>query len=243
MLFALLVLVLCAAAGLAALTAAFSNVGRYIHLESDQREYLSVSSAIGFLRGKLTGGAFSARLTLTATHTWWYETDPADPTKQTRKDETKNELSSEPYEGFGADNELLTGLMSAYCAALFENSYVPDEFFTGTRDCLSLPPSVKKELTVSGIDGLSEVTVELTLDGRSFNITMEVKTRDSGLYTARITAVAQVTAPPPESETTYSEDGGNGVETTVTTVHITVRWPEDGITVTRADNGEGGGRS
>ncbi len=237
MLFALLVLILCAVAGLAALTAAASNVGRYTHLEADQQEYLSVSSAIGFLRGKLTGGAFDARLTLTATHAWWYEEDPDDPTKQVRKDETRRELSSGPYEGFGTDNELLTGLLFDYCAALFENSYVPDEFFEETGRSRLLPPSsVKKEFTVSGIDGLSQVTVELTLDGGSFNVRLLLKTED-GLYTARLMAVAQIDAPPPESETTYSEDGDNGVETTVTNVYMTVRWPEDGITVTRTDNG------
>ncbi len=59
-LMALLLFLICALAGAAALTAAGSNIGRYSYLEEDQQQYLAVSSAAKLFREQLDGLEASA---------------------------------------------------------------------------------------------------------------------------------------------------------------------------------------
>ncbi len=61
---ALLVLLICATAGAAALTAASANAGRYTHMRRDQQRYLAVSSAVKLVRSELADQSFSATATL-----------------------------------------------------------------------------------------------------------------------------------------------------------------------------------
>ncbi len=64
---ALLVLLVCATAGAAALTAAGANAGRYTHMRRDQQRYLAVSSAVKLVRSELADRSFSATATLNET--------------------------------------------------------------------------------------------------------------------------------------------------------------------------------
>ncbi len=63
-LLALLLFLVCALAGAAAITASASNVGRYSYLEGDQQQYLSAASAAKLIRSQLDGlkaeGKYSA---------------------------------------------------------------------------------------------------------------------------------------------------------------------------------------
>lgn len=63
-LLALLLFLVCALAGAAAITASASNVGRYSYLEGDQQQYLSAASAAKLIRAQLDGlkaeGVFEA---------------------------------------------------------------------------------------------------------------------------------------------------------------------------------------
>lgn len=65
-LLALLLFLICALAGAAALTAASANIGRFSYLEQDQQQYLAVSSAAKLLRSQLDGftaeGVFKAEV-------------------------------------------------------------------------------------------------------------------------------------------------------------------------------------
>lgn len=80
LIFALLVFMLCAFAGSAALVSASANAGRYARLEQDQQQYLSASSAATLLRDELHGQEIKVELTLRHTYTWWYvDTTPGDP--------------------------------------------------------------------------------------------------------------------------------------------------------------------
>lgn len=65
-LMALLLFLICALAGAAALTAAGSNIGRYSYLEEDQQQYLAVSSAAKLFREQLDGLEASADFEVTA---------------------------------------------------------------------------------------------------------------------------------------------------------------------------------
>lgn len=79
MLFALLVFFLCLLAGVAALTAAAANIGRYTHLEGEQQQYFSVASALDLLQKQLNAidPADADPITITVkcvdTYWWWYE--------------------------------------------------------------------------------------------------------------------------------------------------------------------------
>ncbi len=64
---ALLVLLVCATAGAAALTAAGANAGRYTHMRRDQQRYLAVSSAVKLVRSELADRSFTATATLKET--------------------------------------------------------------------------------------------------------------------------------------------------------------------------------
>ena len=82
LIFALLVFMLCIFAGVAALTAAAANIGRYTHLEYEQQQYLSVASALELLQSQLdaeakTPAATTVTVTYTETKTWWYCPDGA----------------------------------------------------------------------------------------------------------------------------------------------------------------------
>ena len=63
---ALLLFLICALAGAAALTAAGSNIGRYSYLEEDQQQYLAVSSAAKLFREQLDGLEAEAEITVSA---------------------------------------------------------------------------------------------------------------------------------------------------------------------------------
>lgn len=56
----LLLLLVCATAGAAALTSAASNAGRYTHLRRDQQRYLTVASAARTVRDELCKGSYTA---------------------------------------------------------------------------------------------------------------------------------------------------------------------------------------
>lgn len=56
----LLLLLVCATAGAAALTSAASNAGRYTHLRRDQQRYLAVASAARTVRDELCKGSYTA---------------------------------------------------------------------------------------------------------------------------------------------------------------------------------------
>ncbi len=74
--FALLVFMLCAFAGVAALVTAAANAGRYARLERDQQQYLSAASAATLLRDELHEQEIQIRLTMRHTYTWWYVKKP-----------------------------------------------------------------------------------------------------------------------------------------------------------------------
>ena len=70
LLFAMLVFLLCALAGTAALTAASANSGKYAHMREDQRKYLAVSSAVELMKDQLTNSRFIATLETTEVTTY-----------------------------------------------------------------------------------------------------------------------------------------------------------------------------
>lgn len=70
--YALLVFLLCAFAGAAALVSAAANAGRYARLEHDQQQYLSAASAARMLKEELCGKTVEMTLRLRQTYDWWY---------------------------------------------------------------------------------------------------------------------------------------------------------------------------
>lgn len=82
LIFALLVFVLCAFAGVAALVSAAANAGRYARLERDQQQYLSAASAARMLKDELCGKTVRMTLRLRQTYDWWYVPDASDPDYQ-----------------------------------------------------------------------------------------------------------------------------------------------------------------
>ena len=77
--YALLVFLLCAFAGVAALVSAAANAGRYARLEQDQQRYLSASSAARMLKEELCGKTVVMTLRLRQIYEWWYVQDAAAP--------------------------------------------------------------------------------------------------------------------------------------------------------------------
>ena len=57
---ALFLLLICAFAGAAALTAASSNIGRYDYVSDYQQQYLAVSSAAGLIKDELVGFTYNS---------------------------------------------------------------------------------------------------------------------------------------------------------------------------------------
>ena len=136
MLFALLVFFLCLLAGVAALTAAAANVGRYTHLEGEQQQYYSVASALELLQAQLDAAAeidptatpptdlppLTVRATFTETQEWWYEAsvDSSGKTTYTPQSTTSYKLELDPA---ATDNP-------NYFQRLLLNNCVPEEWVT-----------------------------------------------------------------------------------------------------------------
>ncbi len=73
---AMLLFLLCALAGVSALTMAAANAGRYSHAEEDRQPYYSVTSAALFVADVFNGLKYtSATINFDYTHSWTFHKD------------------------------------------------------------------------------------------------------------------------------------------------------------------------
>lgn len=228
----LLLLLVCATVGAAALTSAASNAGRHTHMRQDQQRYLAVSSAAQLVRDKLCAGEYTASASLTETYTrvrrgpnaegnyYWVTTGP---------DYGMERLTDNQYDGEFAPwlEERLDGL--------FQAQEVEPSWWSqvGNTQPASPGPIQYTDLAVQ-VDGedplLSQVKWELTM-GESYTITArfwleETKSgKTSTYYNTTLLIPAKVTS----AETTSSGKSGNSSWSTVTQ-KVTVTWPlEDAV--------------
>lgn len=134
LIFALLVFMLCAFAGVAALVSAASNAGRYARLEHDQQHYLSASSAARMLEEELCGKTVKMTLKLQQIYDWWYV--PLDAKKDGAPAELQMLYARQVYQFLNKEGDPValtptsTGTYSVPSAAICE-FYTTDA--TGTQ--------------------------------------------------------------------------------------------------------------
>lgn len=238
-LFAIMVFMLCILAGVSALTAAASNGGRFTHQESDQQQYLSVSSALGIFRDQFLNRSYTATINLVETYSWHYtETENADGTvDRTRHDSTAWSVGPLVSSGLIA-GELPDTLLKDYLDKLFLNQEVPADWSTkdSTWSRPVTPVAPDRTFTVKANDAdlanqLGDVTAEFSVNEKGYNVTVYLHTGSgSKLYESSLYMPASVTRSTSSSVVT-SGDGDSGTKTTTTTLTFTVSWPESDISV------------
>lgn len=238
MLFALLVFLLCMLAGVAALTAAAANVGRYTHLEKEQRQYFSTSSALALLQSELDA---AAALTVTATYTetqnWQYDGSATTPTYGTPVCELTLSPKAEDlnyYQRLLLQNCVPTEWRDAYTEGPFpapdfpllglEYKYTikpdPTSFAAGLPDAADTLYPV--EVTLNGVDG-------------SYMLQMDLTTGEDDAYPLHVVWSGEAETET-KSQTTITgnpaDPDSSGTRTTVTTLTCTLRWPAENRAVT-----------
>lgn len=253
MLFALLVFFLCLLAGVAALTAAAANVGRYTRLEGEQQQYYSVASAMELLQARLDEHPVTITVQCVETYQWWYE-DPGTPGAPL----TFNSHLSTEYRW---SDPAAASNLTYFQYQLFEHC-LPDEWQTALRDLspsLTTPADVAKEYTVAldptslgatapdWADTLFPVHVAVknasAPDASPYALEMVLTTQeDGGAYplkavwsgeaeTSTNTAVETETRTGLTSPTIGGTPVGDvGVRKTTTTLTCTLRWSADNRT-------------
>ena len=247
-LFALLVFLLCAFAGAAALTAAAANAGRFSHAERDQQQYLSVVSAADLLLEELASPRLEITRTCRETRAWEYDAG--------------NNLINQPpvyvpgdtvVKWYDGDTELtgdfmLKALVEAYCEGLFEADVVPADWYKPGPPP-GRPACEAKKLTISAHSDnlknkLDDVYISVALDPETYALTVNLWVGDEAdaladeaeprrVYNTEIRLPA-VTAY--NMESTVIETSGSGSQgwtVTETKVVFTLEWPSDGALMVR----------
>lgn len=229
----LLLLLVCAMAGAAALTAATSNAGRYTHARQDQQRYLAVASAARLVRDELCAGEYNASAALTEHYTHYSTTDPETGAVSWHTVGPEYSLATDPGVYTGAFQPWLEG----EAQGLFLATQVPDDWYGKGGRPRPLAPSgddlEAKNLSVqadaAGAEPLlSQVKWELTMDA-DYNLTARFRLEETdGAGNTAAYYVTTLTIPA-EVETTQTTDGPS--DDRVTTQSVTVTWPLDGALI------------
>lgn len=226
-LFAILVFMLCALVGAAALTAAAANSGRYTHVKAEQQEYLSMSSAVNLMREELVDKTFTAQVTRTET-----------------KDASGNPVAGSPVVGWAVGSLEYDGGFSGQLLEVFKGFYL-NELSSSYPDvdisALDAPSSTtyKTELTFTTEDediDKYKVTAELEVD-KDFNITVKFyftdgSGRKSDVYGTNLIIRATVDGDGITTASSSRADGTNTITTTTYTMKVT--WLEANTTVVKS---------
>lgn len=239
MVFALLVFLLCVLAGTAVLTAASANVGRYTHLEDEQRQYFSVASALEILQGKLNEREIKVEVQCVETETWYYEHEtPGDPSsKLVLKKEVSNEY-----------NISKAGSLSpTYFQYQLLDKYLPSEWWNKIKSDVSALVSsplwsdktytIKLDETIDEewLDKIYPVTaiVKHGTDDGIFNLIIYLTTEKGDAYPLKVEWPGEVKTETKTEVTTTGDPGiDTGTRTTTTTVTITLTWSEEDRQIT-----------
>ena len=238
LIFALLVFLLCAFAGAAALTAAASNAGRFTHAEHDQQNYLSVASAAELLREELEAPQLECTLVYKETYSW--DNQGGEPTYSYELGTTSCKWSEDGEE---TDAELLLKtLMEAYCREVFEATIVPSEWYENMQDqnpefmIPVLDDAYERTLTVEaseeaeGLDkNLEKVQATISLNPSTFALTIVLgagEDRSALAYQTTILIPAETSSfIESKAETRGDQSGADKGETiTTTTLTFTLGW-------------------
>ncbi len=238
----LLLLLVCAMAGAAALTAAGSNAGRYTHLRQDQQRYLAVASAARLVRDELCAGEYTASATLREIHTYSY----APPNESGGGGYWYEDWDSPHYtldpvvaNGYtGSFGPWLEGHMEELCKA----REVPVEWWGLAGMSQPSEPEALK-LTGLGVQAedsgdealLDQVKWSLEM-GQDYTITARFQLEETdragntaAYYATTLTIPARV-----ETKQDIEDESAGSRDVTATTQSVTVTWPAEGAVIRQA---------
>lgn len=259
-LFAILVFMLCILAGTGALTAAAANSGRYTHLKEDQKQYLSMSSAVKLLRGELSGKTFTAKAKVTDV-----TTTGAAPTRTVEWSDSTNHIE---YES-GLKDLLKTQLEELFRYGVYETLGTSIVITPGTdfNKPTTKPTEQPKTYIIDAGGNMYKVTAKMTVGptettgtpstdllDKDFCITIEFSFGTATNYATTLKLLATFADGAGKnglksnqiSKTTVTDTTGGTTVTTVTTVTeytLEVRWLEENTHVaaaTEPSSGAGG---
>lgn len=230
----LLLLLVCATAGAAALTSAASNAGRYTHLRRDQQRYLAVASAARTVRDELCAGKYEASATFTKTVRYYSTTDPETGAVSWHTRPPVYDLTDTGSYKYNSDGtpHAFNNWLGEHMKKLFRANEVEADRWTlsgGTPPADPGPLSYTDlKVQVDGEDPLlSRVRWSLTLSG-DYTLTARLwlEEDDGAVY---YNTILTVPAHKTTSETTTSSSSGSA-DVTTSTQKLTVTWPlEDAV--------------
>ena len=253
LIFALMVLLLCAFAGAAALTAAASNAGRYTHAEQDQQKYLSVASAMNLLCDKLEGPKLVFTLQRIETCDWSYNEGQLMEGKP-EYDFSDIQMVWEGEEDFIKDF-LPQEQLETSCKNLFINEFIPSDwqynkdesnsFSTQSDDVsgtevksLIIKGESESELLDKNIEVVqAKISMDPDTNGISIVIGLVGEDAEKLIYETKM-LLPMVTSSNSVSETRTTGNGNKGITTITTTLTVTVEWPSDGVITWRTWEGQ-----
>ncbi|MGI6089891.1 MAG: hypothetical protein ACOYEL_00630 [Saccharofermentanales bacterium] len=232
LLFALVALIFCVMVAAVVIYTAFSNVGRVKNTQSEEQNYLSVSSAVKLFRNSLDGDSVSIEETLVVT------------TKETYDDNWK-ELISDPI-----ISEETTFGEAVYNEVPLENTILQDVLKTWAKAIID-PPASQTNLTIA-ITGNSKLpqiaTVEAIMDfnpaNKRITITFGIKNAPSAAIDKYSTVTTMDLAKATSDPVTFSSEKKELIENkNVKTITVTkkvvhtISW--DNIVTTKKKTGGG----
>ena len=247
-LFAVLVFMLCAFAGAAALTAAAANAGRFSHAERDQQKYLSVASAANLLLAELDTPRLEITQSRTETRSWEYDAD-----NNLQILEPTSVLGGMVTAWYDGETEMtgdfmLRELVETYCEELFAAKVVPVDWHKA-GGASGTPDYKAKKLTITGSSDelksrLGEVYAEVSFNSESYELTIRLWTEDDSAaeddesaakraYETEIRLPARASTSIESSVVETSGDGAKGWTKTRTDVVFSLEWPVDGALIVR----------
>ena len=231
MLFAILVFMLCALTGVAELTAAAANSGRYTHVKEEQQEYLSMSSAVNLMREELVGKTFTAQVT---------KTETKDASGATQGTPGVGWVTGSPKYDGGFSGQLLDVFKGYYLNKL--SGVIPASEISKLGATMS--PPYEQDLTFTTGDEVIDkykVTAKFAVD-KDFNITVNFSltdgTNEIKAYGTDMTIRANVDGINSSSritKKTYDTNGAVESTTTETTYTMKVTWLEENTTISEKD--------
>ncbi len=224
----LLLLLVCAVAGAAALTAAGSNAGRYTHLREDQQRYLAVASAVRLVRDELCAGEYNASATLRERYTYRYVSTGEDSGywQEHGPTYTLTDLAESRFDG------PFQPWLEDHLEGLFRAREVPGEWWgLDGKSAPADPGALKYEGLEFQVDAaepiLSQVkwTLELREDYSLF-ARFWLEADGARYYETTLTIPAQA-----EAKQSMDSASSSAESTTTTTQSLTVTWPASGAVI------------
>lgn len=242
LLFAILVFLVCALAGAAALTTAAANAGRYSHIRQDHQDYLTVASALRLVRDDITSHTFQATHQMEKVVTTEYTTVEGETTFTT----DTHFATVEDYPQYTWDAKL-NSLMKDHLSKIFIYKTAAPQFNAISPGIIAdtapaFPLEIPNlELSIADDPRFEAVRMKFSI-AADYTITLTAWLGDTEQYKSQMVLTPVATDDMISTVATETSTSGATTtvkETTTYTLTETVEWPVEQAVITRISFADG----